>query len=589
MSNPNLFKPVCFISYSSSDAEVAQYLAYQLKARGIEPWFDRRDLHLSQPVKQELRLAIARAHAFIVLLSQTSIGSEWVEFEMRSAMEEWHARPDYRVIALSLDGTESPEILGGILAAKWEQNSAALMDRILGTVALNPRYTPASAQLPLSRNAWHPQQIGGRQVFPVYIYALDPPISALGIDRAGERARLWAEAYGEAMLKLALLIGANPVISENQVYDSVVVLKLALDPDFRRLISEGHIILSYRKDPTFQTALATYASNEKAITSAWNVERQELLDVLKSETEREHEGVFGAHLAALRELDAIPRLVGAAAKPVSTLLEPRILNFVNYPPAFLRDQDVTPILQRFVRAVHNALREDQRNNRSAWIELVLNPEFVDKTLGQVHPAVLGDAVTLALVAYQEVVCESVAFKNALRSVAAVPVAFDDVVLRNSETPLLMKNFELGGLLSIVPPEQSGAILAIDDILAPAMEHIRQIGLISWTEIREVITDRDFSHYVGLIGDSREGTIAYLTWLDEVLKRLMPDRDDGRQGVGALGAILGPAQGQFPIDTRVSLAGLDRNDLLPLSMPSSTAEQCTFDFTAEMFRQKDKRE
>ena len=70
-----------FISYSRKDLAFVERLAEDLKAAGLEVWYDLSGLEIGAHWGKEIQAAIRRSQYFIVVLSPHSVDSEWVEKE----------------------------------------------------------------------------------------------------------------------------------------------------------------------------------------------------------------------------------------------------------------------------------------------------------------------------------------------------------------------------------------------------------------------------------------------------------------------------------------------------------------------------
>ncbi|MCG8489298.1 MAG: toll/interleukin-1 receptor domain-containing protein [Candidatus Thiodiazotropha sp.] len=77
----------CFISYSSADEEFVTRFYNDLQAAGVRCWFAPEDLGLGAKIRTTLHDAIESTSRFIVVLSENSIRSEWVEDEVERALE----------------------------------------------------------------------------------------------------------------------------------------------------------------------------------------------------------------------------------------------------------------------------------------------------------------------------------------------------------------------------------------------------------------------------------------------------------------------------------------------------------------------
>jgi hypothetical protein len=77
----------CFISYSSKDQDFADRLYADLQAKGVRCWFAPKDLKIGDPFRQRIDEAIRRYDKLLVVLSETSVASTWVESEVEAALE----------------------------------------------------------------------------------------------------------------------------------------------------------------------------------------------------------------------------------------------------------------------------------------------------------------------------------------------------------------------------------------------------------------------------------------------------------------------------------------------------------------------
>lgn len=88
----------CFISYSSKDQEFAERLYADLQAKGVRCWYAPEDLKIGDPFRQRIDDAIRLHDKLLVVLSETSVGSSWVESEVESALERERKAKDQVVL-----------------------------------------------------------------------------------------------------------------------------------------------------------------------------------------------------------------------------------------------------------------------------------------------------------------------------------------------------------------------------------------------------------------------------------------------------------------------------------------------------------
>jgi TIR domain len=95
-----------FISYSKADRRLAEALAADLRAGGVEVWWDH-ELYAGEDFHSTILAEIDRAKAVVVIWSDTAIASRWVRGEADHAAEQGkliatHV-PDFDLKALPLN------------------------------------------------------------------------------------------------------------------------------------------------------------------------------------------------------------------------------------------------------------------------------------------------------------------------------------------------------------------------------------------------------------------------------------------------------------------------------------------------------
>lgn len=76
----------CFISYASPDHACALRLHTDLQARGVRCWFAPHNLEIGTPIVQGIDEAIRLYDKLLIILSEASVKSRWVEFEVAQAL-----------------------------------------------------------------------------------------------------------------------------------------------------------------------------------------------------------------------------------------------------------------------------------------------------------------------------------------------------------------------------------------------------------------------------------------------------------------------------------------------------------------------
>jgi hypothetical protein len=107
-----------FISYSNKNVLFAQYFFKQLEAEGrADVWFDQdqggESLHHEQEIEEWLEQGVKDAHVFVLFLTQESVASDWVNKEIKWALDQDKNRGDFHLVLLKLDDVVIPGLVEG--------------------------------------------------------------------------------------------------------------------------------------------------------------------------------------------------------------------------------------------------------------------------------------------------------------------------------------------------------------------------------------------------------------------------------------------------------------------------------------------
>ena len=76
----------CFISYSSADHAFAERLHADLQAHGVRCWFAPEDMKIGDRMRTKIDDTIKVYDKLLLILSTTSVQSQWVEHEVEAAL-----------------------------------------------------------------------------------------------------------------------------------------------------------------------------------------------------------------------------------------------------------------------------------------------------------------------------------------------------------------------------------------------------------------------------------------------------------------------------------------------------------------------
>jgi hypothetical protein len=81
------FKIIRSIPYSTNDQEFAERLYNDLQGNGVRCWFAPHEMQGGKPIHEQIDQAIRRYEKLLLILSEHSIASGWVETEIANAWE----------------------------------------------------------------------------------------------------------------------------------------------------------------------------------------------------------------------------------------------------------------------------------------------------------------------------------------------------------------------------------------------------------------------------------------------------------------------------------------------------------------------
>ena len=93
----------CFISYSTKDDAFAQRLYADLQNKGVRCWFAPEDLKIGDKIRTRIDEVIRIHDKLLLVLSQNSVASAWVEKEVETAFDKEIKRKELVLFPIRLD------------------------------------------------------------------------------------------------------------------------------------------------------------------------------------------------------------------------------------------------------------------------------------------------------------------------------------------------------------------------------------------------------------------------------------------------------------------------------------------------------
>lgn len=124
-----------FISYSHHDKEFADRLAAQLVMNKAKVWIDRWELNVGDSIISNVQSAIQSASALIVILTKSSVNSEWCKKELNSGLIRELEEKRVVVLPALLEDCDVPIFLREKMYADFRSNFDDGLRTILEAIA----------------------------------------------------------------------------------------------------------------------------------------------------------------------------------------------------------------------------------------------------------------------------------------------------------------------------------------------------------------------------------------------------------------------------------------------------------------------
>ena len=93
----------CFISYSSKDEDFAKRLHADLQQAGVRCWYAPEDMKIGEKIRERIDESIKVYDRLMIILSEHSLKSHWVEDEVESAIEKEGKKQSTLLFPIRLD------------------------------------------------------------------------------------------------------------------------------------------------------------------------------------------------------------------------------------------------------------------------------------------------------------------------------------------------------------------------------------------------------------------------------------------------------------------------------------------------------
>jgi len=135
-----------FISYSYQDKDFVEWLKQCLSGLGFVFWYDQNEINVGDSIIKKINEGIQSSSAFVFVLSSSSINSDWVKYEINSALLLNAIKKGITILPIKLDNSKVPSDLSSYLYVDFsiskEQGLEILKQSLLkSNIAIDYEFT----------------------------------------------------------------------------------------------------------------------------------------------------------------------------------------------------------------------------------------------------------------------------------------------------------------------------------------------------------------------------------------------------------------------------------------------------------------
>lgn len=129
---------VAFLSHSSGDKPFVRQLATDLTAAGVIVWVDEQRIKVGESIPEKISQGLAESDYFLLVISKTSVESEWVKKELNNALINEVQKRAVHILPIKLDGSKIPEAIKdkkyADFSSSYKAGLAELLEALQGDI-----------------------------------------------------------------------------------------------------------------------------------------------------------------------------------------------------------------------------------------------------------------------------------------------------------------------------------------------------------------------------------------------------------------------------------------------------------------------
>ena len=125
---------VAFISHSTKDKPFVRRLAADLVAQGVKVWIDEQQILVGDSIPEKIAQGLAESDFFLIVVSQNSVASGWVQRELSGALVHEIERRNVTVLPIKLDDAPTPATIADKLYADFTRSYQDGFERLIKSI-----------------------------------------------------------------------------------------------------------------------------------------------------------------------------------------------------------------------------------------------------------------------------------------------------------------------------------------------------------------------------------------------------------------------------------------------------------------------
>lgn len=129
-------KAKVFLSHSSKDKKFVEKLKEDLENKGIDTWYDNKDLDIGDIVSDAIAEGIQQSWFFLIVISPNSVNSKWVKYELDEAYDQ-HINSGKKVLPIvigDLKHEDVPQRLKKHLYADFREDYGSAFEKVYRSI-----------------------------------------------------------------------------------------------------------------------------------------------------------------------------------------------------------------------------------------------------------------------------------------------------------------------------------------------------------------------------------------------------------------------------------------------------------------------